>query len=104
MLRRRLQDTALLVSNRSGNRCQRALASGPRVGAMPNTVGNSAGFTDQKLAAETKLKSQGILNDVAILDARRNLEKYCQASGYSEITVSHRIQPTDRAQNSVSDK
>ncbi len=61
------------------------------VGFIGNTV-----FTDQKLAKETKLKSSGVMSDAEILEARRNLEKYYQGHGYPDVTVSHRIQNTDR--------
>jgi outer membrane protein insertion porin family len=60
------------------------------VGFVGNTV-----FTDQKLAKETKLKSTGVMSDAEILEARRNLEKYYQGYGYPDVTVTHRIQPTD---------
>lgn len=53
--------------------------------------GNST-FSDQKLAKETKLKSGGALSDEAILEARRNIEKYYQGYGYPDVTVTHRIQ------------
>lgn len=58
-------------------------------------VGNTL-FKDQKLAKETKLKSRGILSDSTILEARRNIEKYYQGHGYPDVTVTHRIQPTER--------
>jgi outer membrane protein insertion porin family len=61
----------------------------PAVGFVGNTI-----FSDKKLAQETKLKSGGILSDSAILEARRNIEKYYQGYGYPDVTVSHRIQPT----------
>jgi outer membrane protein insertion porin family len=61
----------------------------PAVGFVGNTV-----FSDKKLAQETKLKSGGILSDAAILEARRNIEKYYQGYGYPDVIVSHRIQPT----------
>ena len=61
----------------------------PAVGFVGNTI-----FSDQKLAKETKLKSGGVLSDAAILEARRNIEKYYQGYGYPDVTVSHRIQPT----------
>ena len=63
-------------------------------------VGNSV-FSDKKLAKETKLKSGGTLSDAAILDAKRNLEKYYQGYGYPDATVSYRLQPT--GQKGVSD-
>jgi outer membrane protein insertion porin family len=67
----------------------RALMEG--VGFVGNTV-----FSDQKLAKETKLKSGGVMSDAAILEARRNLEKYYQGYGFPDATVSHRIQPSSQ--------
>lgn len=61
----------------------------PAVGFVGNTI-----FSDQKLAKESKLKSGGVLSDAAILEARRNIEKYYQGYGYPDVSVSHRIQPT----------
>ena len=61
------------------------------VGFVGNTV-----FSDQKLAKETKLKPRGVMSDAEILEARRNLEKYYRGYGYPDVSVSHRIQPTDR--------
>jgi len=68
---------------------------GDAVGFMGNTS-----FSDQKLAKESKIKSGGVLSDAQILDARRNIEKFYQGSGYPDVTVSHRIQPTGRAGHS----
>jgi len=59
------------------------------VGFVGNTV-----FSDQKLARETKLKPRGVMSDMEILEARRNIENYYRGYGYPDITVSHRIQPT----------
>jgi outer membrane protein insertion porin family len=59
-------------------------------------VGNSI-FTDQKLAKETKLKSGGTMSDTAILEARRNIEKYYQGYGYPDVLVTHRVQETGEA-------
>ena len=56
-------------------------------------VGNTA-FTDQKLAKESKIKAGGTMSDAQILEARRNVEKYYQDSGYPDATVSHRTQAT----------
>jgi outer membrane protein insertion porin family len=61
------------------------------VGFVGNTV-----FSDQKLAKETKLKPRGVMSDAEILEARRNLEKYYRGYGYPDVTISHRIQPTDQ--------
>ncbi len=66
------------------------------VGFVGNTV-----FSDQKLAKESKLKAGGTLSDEAILEARRNIEKYYQGYGYPDISVSHRSQTT--GQEGVSD-
>jgi outer membrane protein insertion porin family len=63
-------------------------------------VGNAI-FSDQKLAKETKLKSGGAMSDTAILEARRNIEKYYQGYGYPDVLVTHRIQET--AQSGLSD-
>ncbi|MEI6653686.1 MAG: outer membrane protein assembly factor BamA [Verrucomicrobiota bacterium] len=56
-------------------------------------VGNSV-YSDKKLAKESKLKSRGILSDEVIRDARRNIEKYYQGSGFPDVVVTHKIQPT----------
>ena len=61
------------------------------VAFMGNTV-----FKDQKLAKESKLKTGGTLSDEQILEARRNIEKYYQSSGYPDVTVTHRIQAADQ--------
>ena len=61
------------------------------VGFKGNTV-----FSDQKLAKETKMKPGGALSDEQILTARRNIEKYYQGYGYPDVTVTHRLQATDR--------
>ena len=59
------------------------------VGFVGNTI-----FTDQKLAKESKMKAGGALSDEQILEARRNIEKYYQGSGYPDVTVTHRTQAT----------
>ncbi len=61
------------------------------VGFMGNTI-----FTDKKLAKESKMKTGGALSDEQILEARRNIEKYYQGYGYPDVTVTHRMQTTDR--------
>lgn len=61
------------------------------VGFIGNTI-----FTDQKLAKETKLKASGVMSDAEILEARGNLEKYYQEKGYPDVTITHRIQATNR--------
>jgi len=59
-------------------------------------VGNSV-FSDQKLAKESKIKAGGTMSDEQILEARRNIEKYYQDSGYPDASVSHRTQATGQA-------
>ncbi len=54
-------------------------------------AGNNA-FTDVKLAKESKLKSGATLSDEQILEARRNIEKYYLGYGYSDVSVTHRVQ------------
>ena len=54
-------------------------------------VGNSV-FSDKKLAGESKIKGGGVMSDEAILEARRNIEKYYQGYGYPDVLVSHRFQ------------
>ncbi|MEI6674150.1 MAG: POTRA domain-containing protein, partial [Verrucomicrobiota bacterium] len=56
-------------------------------------VGNSA-YSDKKLAKESKLKSRGILSDEVIREARRNIEKFYQGSGFPDVVVTHKIQAT----------
>jgi outer membrane protein insertion porin family len=58
-------------------------------------VGNLA-FTDQKLAKESKIKAGGSMSDEQILEARRNIEKYYQDSGYPDILVTHRSQASSQ--------
>ncbi len=60
------------------------------VGFAGNTV-----FSDQKLAKETKLKPGAMASDEAILSARRNIEAYYRGYGYPDVTVTHRIQPSE---------
>ena len=62
------------------------------VGFVGNTV-----FKDEKLAKQTKLKSGSSMSDTEILGARRNIEKYYRDSGYPDVLVSHRTQPTGQA-------
>ena len=61
------------------------------VGFVGNTV-----FSDEKLAKATELGPGGVMSDAAILEARRNLEKYYRGFGYPDVAVSHRVQPTER--------
>ena len=58
-------------------------------------LGNSV-FSDQRLARESKLEAGGALSDAEILAARRNIEDYYRGNGYPDISVTHRIQPSDR--------
>lgn len=58
-------------------------------------AGNSY-ISSTKLAKETKLKPGTPLSDAAIFEARKNIEKYYQGYGYPDVTINHRIQPTDR--------
>ena len=60
------------------------------VGFDGNTV-----FSDKKLAKESKLKAGGSLSDEQILAARRNIETYYQGYGYPDVSVKHRMQPSD---------
>lgn len=60
------------------------------VGFAGNTI-----FGDKKLAKESKLKAGGALSDEQILTARRNIEAYYQGYGYPDVTVTHRMQPSD---------
>lgn len=57
-------------------------------------TGNSV-FSDKKLAKESKLTSGGALSDEQILTARRNIEAYYQGYGYPDVSVTHRMQPTE---------
>lgn len=56
-------------------------------------VGNTR-FSDERLAKTTKLKAGGVMSDAAILSARRNIQEHYRGFGYSDIGVSHRIQPS----------
>ena len=58
--------------------------------------GNSI-FSDEKLAAETKVTVGQILSDAEIIKARRNIEKYYEGYGYPNILVEHRLQASGRA-------
>ncbi len=59
-------------------------------------TGNTV-FSDKKLANETKLTAGKTLSDALILEGRRNVEKQYQDFGYSDMVVTHSIQPTSRA-------
>lgn len=56
-------------------------------------VGNES-YSDTKLAKETDLKAGGALSDQMILDARRKLESYYRESGYPDVSITHRFQPS----------
>lgn len=62
------------------------------VGFVGNTI-----YSDQKLAKESKIKAGGSMSDEQILEARRNIEKYYQGSGYPDVTVTHRTQATGQS-------
>jgi len=62
------------------------------IGFVGNTV-----FKEDELAKATKLGPSGVMSDAAILEARRNLEKYYRDSGYPDVMVDTRVQPTERA-------
>jgi outer membrane protein insertion porin family len=53
-------------------------------------------FSDEKLAAETKVKVGQILSDAEIIQARRNLVTYYEGFGYPNVTIEHRLQATER--------
>lgn len=53
-------------------------------------------FSDKKLAGESKLSVGQILSDSQIIKARRNIEDYYQGFGYPDVTVTHRLQATER--------
>jgi outer membrane protein insertion porin family len=59
------------------------------------TGNNEDNFSDKKLAQETKLKAGGALSDEAILSARRNLETYYRGYGYPDVSITHRVQPSE---------
>ncbi len=58
-------------------------------------VGNTK-FKDRTLANQSKLDVGQILSDSKIIQARKNIEKYYQGYGYPDVTVTHRLQATDR--------
>lgn len=59
-------------------------------------LGNTR-FSDRKLANVTKLKAGGVMSDTAILTARRNIQDHYRGFGFADVTVDHRIQPTNVA-------
>lgn len=62
------------------------------VGFVGNTV-----FSDRKLAGVTKLEAGGVMSDETILTARRNIVEHYRGYGYADVTVSHRVQPSELA-------
>ncbi|MBK1827734.1 outer membrane protein assembly factor BamA [Haloferula rosea] len=63
------------------------------VGFVGNTV-----YGDSKLAKASKLKAGGALSDQMILEARNNLENYYRDAGYPDVSISHRVQPSETGQ------
>jgi len=53
-------------------------------------------FSDGKLAKETKLGVGQVLSDSQIIKARKNIETLYEGFGYPDITVTHRLQATER--------
>lgn len=60
------------------------------VGFVGNTI-----YKDEKLAKESGLKAGGALSDAEVLTARQNLEKFYRDSGYPDVTISTRTQPSE---------
>ncbi len=60
------------------------------VGFVGNTI-----YKDERLARETGLKAGGALSDAEILTARQNLEKFYRDSGYPDVTITTRSQPSE---------
>ena len=59
-------------------------------------VGNTK-FSERKLATVSKLEAGGVMTDTSILTARRNIQDHYRGFGYADVTVSHRVQPTEVA-------
>ena len=59
-------------------------------------VGNTK-FSERKLATVSKLEAGGVMTDTSILTARRNIQDHYRGFGYADVTVSHRVQPTEAA-------
>ncbi len=78
----------------NGVRVIAEVATRPALGGV-GFVGNTV-FSDQRLARESKLEAGGALSDADILAARRLIEDYYRGHGYPDISVSHRIQSSDR--------
>lgn len=92
-----LVDDVRFLAEPVGNRVRiiAEVATRPALGGV-GFVGNTV-FSDQKLARESKLEAGGALSDAEILTARRLIEEHYRGSGYPDVTVSHRIQASDRA-------
>ncbi len=58
--------------------------------------GNST-FSDGKLAKETQLGVGQVLSDAQIIKARRSIENLYEGFGYPDVSVTHRLQETNRA-------
>lgn len=56
----------------------------------------SESFSNGNLVKETELKPGRPINDAAIFEARKKVEEYYQGYGYSDVSVSYRLQQTDR--------
>ena len=54
-------------------------------------------FSDKALAGETEVTVGQILSDAEIVKARRNIEKHYEGYGYPDVTVSHRLQSTEKS-------
>ena len=92
-----LVDDVRILAEPVGNRVRviAEVSTRPALGGV-GFVGNNA-FTDQKLARESKLEAGGALSDAEILTARRLIEDYYRGHGYPDVSVSHRIQASERA-------
>jgi len=91
-----LVDDVRFLAEPVGNRVRliAEVATRPALGGV-GFVGNTV-FSDQKLARESKLEAGGALSDAEILAARRLIEEYYRGHGYPDVTVSHRIQGSER--------
>jgi len=91
-----LVDDVRILAEPVGNRVRviAEVVTRPMLGGV-GFLGNNA-FTDQRLARESKLESGGALSDAEILAARRLIEDYYRGHGYPDVSVTHRIQPSDR--------
>ena len=91
-----LVDDVRFLAEPVGNRVRviAEVTTRPALGGV-GFLGNSV-FSDQRLARESKLEAGGALSDAEILTARRNIEEYYRGHGYPDVSVTHRIQPSDR--------